>query len=398
MPNKKAKGPPPSKAVRVPSPPRRLPKVRPVPPTLRIRNNRGWDPAESPLKELERKFKEGFSHPKVSVVIANHNGVDALWNCLFALNTQTYPPYEVILVDNASTDASVSFAKSNYPKVRILECQENFGPAMGRNLGIKTATGHLVVLLDPDTVVTPDWLDRMVWNFQKSWPKFGVLAAPFQPEAEGKRESKTSNFLGTSVPGFFPEPQELFCPGPGAVLFPRFLAPDGPFDGDYFLCREDAYLGWKFRLAGQAVAKSPEARIFQKGEDSNPGFPEWKTIYYSNRNRWLNLLLFYERETLLKILPWFFLDGVARLVGSLGIGFGAFWGTFCAMVWMAFHPRLIYQKRRALQERRKVPDSHILRRMSGRVVPDGWVAARLLNFLSLAYCGLMGLEVLEFQE
>ncbi|HJT24857.1 MAG TPA: glycosyltransferase, partial [bacterium] len=99
---------------------------------------------------MERNFKESFSHPRVSVVIVNHNGVDALWNCLFALRTQTYPPYEIILVDNASQDASVSFVKSNYPQVQVLECQENFGPAMGRNLGIKTATGHLVVLLDAD--------------------------------------------------------------------------------------------------------------------------------------------------------------------------------------------------------------------------------------------------------
>lgn len=361
-------------------------------------NGGGWDPSESPLKELERSFKEGFSHPKVSVVIVNHNGVDALWNCLFALNTQTYPPHEVLLVDNASTDASVSFVKANYPKVRILECQENFGPAMGRNLGIKTATGHLIVLLDPDTVVTPDWLDRMIWDFQKSWPKFGVYVALFQAETEGGKESKTLNFLGTPVPGFFPDSRELFCPGPGTVLFPRFLAPDGPFDADYFFCREDAYLGWKFRLLGQATAKSAEARVFQKGEDLNPDFPEWKGVFYATRNRWLSLLLFYERGNLLKVLPWLFLEGVVRFVMSLGIGFGSFWGNFCAVVWIVFHPRLIRQKRRALQEKRKAADRVILRRLSGRVVPDGRLAARFLNFLSLAYCGLVGLEVLEFQE
>jgi len=375
----------------VENPPAPLAAVPPPKPPLRARPA----PARSPLRDLERNFEIGLSHPKVSVIIATHNGVDALWHCLFALKTQTTAPYEVILVDNASEDASVSFVRSNYPQVRILECQEDFGPAMAFNLGVKTATGHLVALLGPDTVVTPDWLGRMVKDFQKGWPRFGLLTATVRGEREGKGTGRTLNIVGNPVEGFGTDPQEAFCPGQGTVFFPRFLAPEGPFDADYFFCREDAYLGWKFHLSGHGTGQSLETKVFLKEEDAD--YPDWKTVYFSSRNRWLNLFLFYESGNLLKIIPFVLMEGVLRLGRSLGVGFSAFWGTLCAMVWIAGHPRLIARKRQAVQEKRKVPDRDILRYLSGRVVRDGGILSRALNLVSLAYCRLVGLEVLEWQ-
>ena len=101
----------------------------------------------SPLQRLEKQLSRSLDRPKVSVVIVNRNGVDDLWHCLFALKTQTYPAFEILLVDNGSSDASLSFVRSNYPQVKILECQEDFGFIMGFNLGAKTAEGDLVAFL-----------------------------------------------------------------------------------------------------------------------------------------------------------------------------------------------------------------------------------------------------------
>ncbi len=362
----------------------------------------GAEVSVTALRRMEKQFELALARPKVSVVIVNHNNVDALWHCLFSMKTQTYPPHEIILVDNASGDASVSFVRTNYPQVRILECQEDFGAAMGFNLGVKTATGHLVALVDPQTVVTPDWLGRVVGDFQKSWPKFGLMVSPLKAGGGAKEEGKegpwTLNILGSPVEGFFSNSQELFCPWKGTVFFPRFLAPDGPLDADYFLCPEASYLGWKFRLLNRATGRSPEARVFLgKGEDA-PDVPEWKVLYYQTRNRWLNLLLFYEGWNLLKVLPWMMGDGICRLVKGLGTGFGPFWATLCAMAWIGFHPRLLCRKRREAQEKRKVPDGPVLRFLSGRVVRDGVLFSRALNFFSLAYCRMVGLEVMEWQE
>src|ERR1039458_2680671 len=115
----------------------------------------GYPPTLSLLRRMEEEFEGSLRRPRVSVVVVNHDGVDFLWHCLFALKTQTYLPYEIILVDNASQDTSVSFVKANYPQVKVMECQENFGFAMGSNLGAKYATGDLVALLNNDAVVTP---------------------------------------------------------------------------------------------------------------------------------------------------------------------------------------------------------------------------------------------------
>src|ERR1035438_1694333 len=168
-------------------------------------------PPISSLRRMEEQFEMALPRPKVSVVIVNRDGVDFLWNCLFAVKTQTYPIHEIILVDNASQDASVNFVKTNYPQVKILECQENFGRAMGTNLGAKTATGDLVALVDIQAVVKPDWLALMVGDFRKNWPRFGVLSTPFD-EKQGNPVlapggSSTLNFLGSRVEGFLEHPQ-----------------------------------------------------------------------------------------------------------------------------------------------------------------------------------------------
>lgn len=354
----------------------------------------------SMLRRMEVGFEKSLPRPKVSVVIPNHNGVDSLWHCLFALKTQSYHPHEILLVDNASTDASLSFVRSNYPQIRILECQENFGPSMACNLGVKTATGDMVALVSPEVVVTPDWLARMVRDFKEGWPRFGALEALVRPgdSPNAKEEHQTLNLLGEPVEGFFSDPREVFFPEKGAILYPRFLAPEGPFDSDYFSGLEDLYLGWKLRLERVRVARSKEAKVFLRKAEKNPDLPEWKAVFLQTRNRWLSLFLFYETANLVKIMPWIFAEALLRLLGSLGKGFSAFWGTLCAVGWVCLHPFLILQKRRAIQQKRKVRDGEILKYLSGRLVKDGRRASAWLNLLSLAYCRLTGIPVLEWQE
>jgi GT2 family glycosyltransferase len=353
----------------------------------------------SPLRRMEERFELSLAEPKVSVVIANHNGVDSLWHCLFSLKTQTYPPHEILLVDNASSDSSVPFVRANYPQVRILECQENFGPAMAVNLGAKTAQGDLVAVMDGDLVATPDWLANLVKDFRGGWPKFGVLGSVLEAPSGERKGARppfwTLNFLGCPVEGYLEDPREVFHPESGAFLYPRFLAPEGPFDSDYFLFQGGEYLGWKMRLARRDSALSRSAKVFRRNDPERPGIPEWKAVYYRTRNRWLNLLLFYRASNLLRVLPWVAAESLFRMARGLATGFQSLLGTLLALGWLAFHPALILRKRRAVQGKRKVPDREVLRCVSGRLVGDGVRFSRTLNFLSLAYCWVVGLEVLE---
>jgi GT2 family glycosyltransferase len=103
--------------------------------------------------------------PPVSVVIVSYNSAACLPACLASLAGQSYPNYEVICVDNASEDGSLEVL-ARYPWVDVLASRENVGFAGGCNLGISQASGAIVVLLNPDTVVEADWLAALIAPLQ----------------------------------------------------------------------------------------------------------------------------------------------------------------------------------------------------------------------------------------
>ena len=114
------------------------------------------------------------TYPLISIVIVNYNGKEVLENCLKSVYKSTYPNYEVILVDNASTDNSNLKAKKKFPKIKLIENKINLGSS-GRNPGILLSKGKFVVLLDNDTLVKSNWLDEFLKNYKKNG--FGMYQA-----------------------------------------------------------------------------------------------------------------------------------------------------------------------------------------------------------------------------
>lgn len=96
--------------------------------------------------------------PIVSIILVNWNGIKWLDKCLASLTTQTYPNFEIILVDNNSTDNSVSFVTKNFPSVKVIKSPTNAGFASGNNLGINSARGEYIILLNTDTWVKPTFV------------------------------------------------------------------------------------------------------------------------------------------------------------------------------------------------------------------------------------------------
>lgn len=111
----------------------------------------------------------------VSIIIVNWNVPELLANCLRSLvEHNSLVVYEVIIVDNYSSDNSVEFLRSEFPHVKIIGNSENVGFARGNNQGIRQAIGHYIMLLNPDTLWVDDGLQRMV-DFMNSHPKVGVI-------------------------------------------------------------------------------------------------------------------------------------------------------------------------------------------------------------------------------
>ncbi|MCA9898839.1 MAG: glycosyltransferase family 2 protein, partial [Anaerolineales bacterium] len=112
----------------------------------------------------------------VSIIVVNWNGRHHLQLCLTALFAQTYPNFEVILVDNGSTDGSQAFVREQFPTVRLIALPENVGFARGNNEGIRASTADYIATVNNDTRVDPNWLTALVETAESN-PNVGMCAA-----------------------------------------------------------------------------------------------------------------------------------------------------------------------------------------------------------------------------
>ena len=93
-----------------------------------------------------------MSNPKVSIIIPHWNGIEILSECLDSLTQTEYSNKEIIVVDNASTDGSSDWVNINYPSVKLIENDQNYGYAGGCNRGANAATGDYLTFLNNDTI------------------------------------------------------------------------------------------------------------------------------------------------------------------------------------------------------------------------------------------------------
>ena len=112
----------------------------------------------------------------VSIVILNYNSNDLLTNCVKSILKTTYENYEIIVVDNNSKDQSQKKCKERYNQIKLIQNQENLGYCEGNNIGLQQIQGEFIVILNPDTLVDPNWLSELI----KGHAKFGD--GLFQPK------------------------------------------------------------------------------------------------------------------------------------------------------------------------------------------------------------------------
>ena len=118
----------------------------------------------------------GFSSPLASVIVLNYNGKDYLANCIESVLASKYENFEVILVDNASTDGSLKTTQQHFgsdPRLKTIQNPANLGFSVGNNIGFEHCRGEYVVFLNNDTVVERDWLANLVAAMEKD-PTIGL--------------------------------------------------------------------------------------------------------------------------------------------------------------------------------------------------------------------------------
>jgi GT2 family glycosyltransferase len=113
--------------------------------------------------------------PSVDIVVLSYNRIEELRKCLSILRALSYTNYQVIVVDNCSTDGSCQMVKNEFPVFKLIEMNENAGVSKGRNAGFKVCTGDFIVYLDDDSFAPQDICERTIQHFQ-SQEDAGCLA------------------------------------------------------------------------------------------------------------------------------------------------------------------------------------------------------------------------------
>lgn len=207
-------------------------------------------------------------NPLVSVIIVNFNGKNLLEKCLKSLMQVTYKKFEVILVDNNSTDESIEFVKNNYPSIIIIKLDKNYGFAEPSNIGAKNAKGEYLLFLNNDTKPTPDFISEMVDVLEKDQQIAICQSLLLQPNGEVDSSGDFIDHLGRAYrTKTIPKKVKPIFSARGASMLVRrnvFLELGG-FDKKFFTSFEDVDLGWRTWISGYSVVITPTSIVYHKG-------------------------------------------------------------------------------------------------------------------------------------
>ncbi len=260
-----------------------------------------------------------------------------LKDCLISIRKISYPKkkYEVIVVDNGSTDGSVELLRSKFKWSKIVELDKNYGFAIPNNYGAKIAKGKYLVFLNNDTLVDKNWLIELVKPLEKDksigagtskilywsrprvinamggfWTLFGFPGLI----GDGERDDK------------FQDTRTVFFPsGCSMIIRSELFKKLGGFDSDYFLYCEDVDLGWRIWNDGKKVIVIPTSVVYHKKSVTARSL-NINAYYYSTRNSLATILKNARRRDIWWMVPFFLLS------------------HFLALLWLIFQGKVMEGK------------------------------------------------------
>ena len=317
----------------------------------------------------------------VSIVIPHWNNVDVLSECLESILNTDFENFETIVVDNASTDNSVASVRSNYPNVKLIENDKNYGYAGGCNIGAEAASGDFLIFLNNDTVQEKDWIsnliktinsddkiaavqpkilnyyDRNIFDYAGgSGGHMDIYCFPFargrifsfQENDEGQYNNKEKCFWSSGT--CFMVRRELFQKA-------------GGFDESFFAHMEEIDMCWRLYAMGFEVWVEPDSVVYHKNALTLPMYSH-KKYYLNHRNSLLMLLGNYSIKNIFLIgIPRLLLEKIACLYSILMLDWRHFTAILRSLFWIIFHPNVIMKKRKSFSKIRTITDKKIMENM-----------------------------------
>lgn len=312
---------------------------------------------------------------KVSVVIPNWNGRFLLKDCLAHLKSQSFKDFEIIVVDNGSTDGSLDFLQERYPEVGVMRLEKNLGFAAAVNLGIRRSRAKYIALLNNDTRVSKTWLDFLARLLERKTsisavtPKVALMSGKLDSAGDMMNDVGQAYHRGhKDDPDAWNTPGFVFLITAGASLYRRNLfSKVGMFDEDFFAYGED--VDWSFRAQTQGYKfwYEPRAVVYHYHKATAKRIPK-KVEYLQFRNMTLTIIkdfplqMFFRKWRFLTI-PLVHLNTIVYMILH-GLSKEAFSADF----WIFKHFVKILKKRWQVQKRRKVSIEYLESQMQPKKI------------------------------
>lgn len=245
---------------------------------------------------------------EVSIVIPNYNGKHFLKDCLEAVFAQDIKDQEVIVVDNGSIDGSLEYLE-NYPAVRVIVLDKNYGFCRAVNEGIKAADSEYVILLNNDTEVDKNFAKELLNAIKADQKIFSCSSKMIQFHNRELMDDAGDYYCalgwafgrgkGGSVKNYERE-GNVFAACAGAAIYRKELLEQlGYFDEAHFAYLEDIDIGYRARIHGYRNVYAPKAKVYHVGSGFSGSVHNAFKVKLSSRN---NVYLAYKNMPLLQII------------------------------------------------------------------------------------------------
>jgi hypothetical protein len=322
---------------------------------------------------------------KAGVILVNYKDYvnKFLAECRDSLRKQSYPDFNVYIVDNAGSEASGEYIKNNYPEAIIIP-REDGNYAAANNAGMKKAKEdgcHYFVIANMDTRFAPKWLEELVKAMDNledaGFVQSKMLLYP-QTEEEWHHPDINSlgnimNYLGFGFTGAYREKDREvegypeiagYASGCSFITTGTVIDRIGYYDEEYWMYHDDVEMGWRVKLAGYKIYLAPKSVVYHKYEFGR----SVRMLYYMERNRYLAILHYYTCPTILLLLP-------AIVAMDLGMIFYSIPGGWAKTKFKAnlyfLKPstwKKIVRKRKKVKNLRTVKEKDIIKHFEGRVL------------------------------
>jgi GT2 family glycosyltransferase len=317
------------------------------------------------------------NEPLVSVSVVNYNGRKFLPEFFASLFNQTYKNFEVIFVDNDSSDDSIEYVQSHFPQVKVIKNKDNSGYAEGNNIGFRNSRGEYVLVMNNDTLLKEDLIENMLRAFEEI-PNLGVV----QPMVKLMNDREKLDACGSfwTNTGFnyhygiykradlplYNQGFPVYGVKGMCMMVPRHVIDEvGLFDPDFWCYFEETDFCHRLWLSGYECWYYPKTFIYHHMGGTSSKKPSSLIQFHSFKNRLCSYLKNLGPLEMTKVLPvYLFMNVVWSLAFLTRFDTENFLVVYRALWWNVVHFPETMKKRRYIQSvlRRKA-DGEIFRKV-----------------------------------